>query len=108
MRKPSTSEPRGQKPIRWSGQFRIRQSCQGTTQQQTNRSLYPRATDHVALSDNAIAGDIFQRRAAAQRHGDLELIPQHPQRIPHPCPAVHGEGEQYGPSNLTEDKHEYA
>jgi len=66
----------------------------------------PTSTDHVALSDDAIAGDIFQRRTAAQRHGDLELIPQHSQCIPHPSLAVHSKGEQYRPSNLTEDKHE--
>jgi len=71
-----------------------------------SKPLHPRATDHVALSDNMIAGDIFQRRATAQRHGDLELIPQHLQCIPHPCLAVYSKGEQYRPSNLTEDKHE--
>jgi hypothetical protein len=74
-------------------------------QQQTNQSLHPtHPRDHVALSDYTIAGDIFQRRTAAQRHGDLELIPQHPQCVPHPSLAVDSKGEQYGPSNLTEDK----
>ena len=68
--------------------------------------LQPRATDPVILSADVAASDLLQRRAAAQRHGNLELVPQHLQCLPHTGLAVHGEGEQDGPSNLTEDKHD--
>ena len=68
--------------------------------------LQPRASDPVTLSADMAASDLLQRRAAAQRHGGLQLVPQHLQRLPHTGLAVHGEGEQDGPSNLTEDKHD--
>uniref|UniRef100_A0A0A9FUN2 Hao1 n=1 Tax=Arundo donax TaxID=35708 RepID=A0A0A9FUN2_ARUDO len=52
--------------------------------------LQPRATDDpVALGGNVVAGDMVQRRAAAQRHGGLELVPQHLQHVPHASLAVH-------------------
>ncbi|WVZ87197.1 hypothetical protein U9M48_033876, partial [Paspalum notatum var. saurae] len=64
-----------------------------------------RATEPVTLRANVVAGDLLQRHAAAQCHGNLKLIPQHLQRSPHPSLAVHSKGEQNGPSNLTEVKH---
>jgi len=56
------------------------------------------------------ASDLLQRRAAAQRHGGL-IVSSSSLNI---CStfltvglaAGHGEGEQHGPSNQTEDKHD--
>ena len=72
--------------------------------------LQPRATDPVILSADVAASDLLQRRAAAQRHGGL-IVSSSSLNI---CStfltvglaAGHGEGEQDGPSNLTEDKHD--
>ncbi|BAS91087.1 Os04g0623650, partial [Oryza sativa Japonica Group] len=67
--------------------------------------LQPRTTaDPVALGDDVAARDLLHRRAAAERHGDLQLVSQHPQRVPHAGLAVDGEGEQHRPTNLTEQE----
>jgi hypothetical protein len=63
-------------------------------------SLHARGPHPVTLSGNMAAGDILQRCAATQGHGEHELVPQHPQHTPHAHLAIHGKGEQQGPANL--------
>jgi hypothetical protein len=64
------------------------------------QSLHPRAGGPVAVGDDVAAGDLPQRRAAAQRHGELQLVPQHLQHLPHAGLAVHGQREQHRPPDL--------
>lgn len=62
--------------------------------------LQQRATDPIVLGGDVATGDVLQRRAAAERHGDLELVLQHLQRVPHSGLAVHCKGEQHRPADL--------
>jgi hypothetical protein len=62
--------------------------------------LQPRAADPVAVGDDVCAGYLPQRRAAAERHGELQLVPQHLQHLPHAGLAVHRQREQHGPADL--------
>lgn len=72
--------------------------------------LQQRAMDPVpvALGGDVAPGDLLQRRAAAERHGDLELVLEHPQRVPHAGLAVRCEGEHHRPADLTDDRQQGA
>lgn len=62
--------------------------------------LQPRAADPVAVGDDVGAGDLPQRCAAAERHGELQLVPQHLQHLPHAGLAVHCQREKHRPADL--------
>jgi len=62
-----------------------------------------RGAEAVALGEDVAAVDVGQRRAAAERHGELELVPEHPEHVPDARLALRRQREHHRPPDLDGD-----
>ena len=54
----------------------------------------------VELGDDVVAGDVGEAGAAAERHGELELVPEHLHHVGHPGLARRRQREHHRPADL--------
>jgi hypothetical protein len=54
----------------------------------------------VGLGDDVAAGDVGEAGAAAERHGELELLAHHPQHVPDAGLALGRQREHHRPPDL--------